>query len=139
MTAVAQGEATELHGVVPAVVVAVAELREQFASHVVEVEPDGAGGVSVLVEAIQPGSPYLDTATWLGFQITSAYPDADVYPHFIGRIRRSDRAAHGQGFAETEWRGRPALQLSRRSNRWNRSTDTAALKAMKVLLWLATR
>jgi hypothetical protein len=35
--------------------------------------------------------------------------------------------------------GRPALQLSRRSNRLNPATDTALLKLMKVRQWFSTR
>jgi hypothetical protein len=42
-------------------------------------------------------------------------------------------------FSATQWRDRPALQLSRRSNRWSAATDTAVLKAVKVLTWLASR
>jgi len=128
-----------LEGVATEVVAAVAELREQFPGHPMAVTPDGAGGVSVFIEGVKPGSPYVESSTWLGFQIVSAYPDADVYPHFTGRLQRVDGQTHGEGFAEVDWQGRAALQLSRRSNNWNRQTDTAALKAMKVITWLGSR
>lgn len=128
-----------LDGVAADVVAALGQLGEQFADHPMTVTPDGSGGVTVVIDNIAPGSPYVESTTWLGFQITSAYPDADVYPHFTGRLQRKDGMPHGEGFSEVEWQGRPALQLSRRSNRWNRATDSAALKAMKVMTWLASR
>ncbi len=128
-----------LEGAAVEVVAGVSELREQFTSHTLTVTADGAGGVAVVIEDIEPGPPYVEDTTWLGFHITAAYPDADVYPHFTGRLHRKDGQPHDQGFAEVEWQGRPALQLSRRSNHWNRATDTAVLKALKVMTWLASR
>jgi hypothetical protein len=38
-----------------------------------------------------------------------------------------------------DWNDRQALQLSRRSNRWNPATDNAALKAEKVIKWFITK
>jgi hypothetical protein len=128
-----------LEGVSAPVKVAVAELYDQFPGHSIRVTPDGSGGVVVVIDGINPGVPYVEVETWLGFQITSVHPDADVYPHFTGRIHRKDQGPYGEGISEAEWQGRPALQLSRRSNRWNSATDTAALKAMKVIMWLASR
>lgn len=128
-----------LERVAATVLIAVTELHEQFAGHKITVTPDGAGGVFVVIDDVEPGAPYVEASTWLGFQITAAYPDADVYPHFSGRIHRTDGRPHGEGFAEAEWQTRPALQLSRRSNQWNPAADTAALKAMKVITWLASR
>lgn len=128
-----------LDGVAAPVKVAMAELYHQFAGHSISVTPDGSGGVFVVIDGIDPGAPYVEIETWLGFQITSVYPDADVYPHFTNRIHRTDQGPYGEGISETEWQGRPALQLSRRSNRWNSTTDTAAMKAMKVITWLASR
>lgn len=131
-------EMVTLEGVTSAVLDGVAGVREQFSGHAVEVTADGSGGVVVIVEDVPAGEPYVEESTWLGFQINSAYPMADIYPHFVGRLHRKDGTGHGEGFSETTWRDRPALQLSRRSNRWNPATDTAALKAMKVLTWLAS-
>ena len=132
-------DTVNLEGVSSAVFDGVAGVREQFPSHAVEVTADGTGGVIVIVADVPTGGPYVEETTWLGFQISSAYPIADVYPHFVDRLTRVDKGAHGEGFSETEWQGRPSLQLSRRSNRWNADMDTAGLKAMKVLVWLASR
>lgn len=140
MTAATEAAAAAtLEGVAADVATAVAQVREQFPGHNVGAIPDGAGGAVVVVDDVTPGDQYLEEVTWLGFQITSVYPDADIYPHFVGPLRRKDGRPNGEGFQEVDWQGRPALQLSRRSNHWNRATDTAALKAMKVMAWLASR
>ena len=136
MTAV---HADSLEGVSPAAAVGVAGVRDQFLGHTVTVSADDNGGVFVVVDDVPAGSPYREATTWLGFHINAAYPDSDVYPHFVGPLTRMDEQAHGEGFSATQWRDRPALQLSRRSNRWSAATDTAALKAVKVLTWLASR
>lgn len=128
-----------LEGVTSAVLDGVAGVREQFPGHAVEVTSDASGGVIVIIDDVPVGELYVEESTWLGFQISSAYPMADVYPHFVGRLQRKDGTGHREGFSETTWRDRPAMQLSRRSNRWNPAMDTAALKAMKVLTWLASR
>ena len=126
-------------GLSPAVATGVTGVRDQFPGHAVTVTSDDNGGVFVVVDDVPAGPPYAEDTTWLGFHINAAYPDSDVYPHFVGPLIRKDEKAHGEGIAATEWRGRPALQLSRRSNHWNAATDTAALKALKVLTWLASR
>jgi hypothetical protein len=120
----------------PSVVdLAVAAIRDQFAEHPVNTVSDGAGGVVVTVDDVNIGSNYTPNATWLGFHINPAYPHSDVYPHYLGRVTRLDNRAHGPAVQQVDWQGRPALQLSRRSTRWNPTTDTAALKAEKVLTW----
>lgn len=122
--------------IAPSVVeLAVAAIRDQFVGHAVNTVSDGAGGVFVTIEDIALGPNYTPDVTWLGFHINSAYPHSDVYPHYIGRVTRLDNGAHGVAVQPVDWQGRPALQLSRRSNRWNSATDTAAFKAEKVITW----
>lgn len=122
--------------IAPSVVeLAVAAVRDQFAGHAVNTVSDGVGGVFVTIDDIDLGPNYTPNLTWLGFHINSAYPHSDVYPHYIGRVTRLDQQAHGVAVQPVDWRGRPALQLSRRSNRWNSARDTAALKAEKVITW----
>jgi hypothetical protein len=118
---------------------AVDEVREHFASKSVEVLPDDNGGVFVIINDIEVGPRYTPATTWLGFQLNAAYPASDVYPHFVGMHTRTDNQGYGDGITPTTWRGRPALQLSRRSRAWNPQFDTAALKAEKVITWLTTR
>ncbi len=118
---------------------AVAAVRDHFDGLPVEVIPDGTGGVYVIVSDVYVGDPYTPSTTWLGFQINSAYPHSDVYPHYIGPVARVDGAGHGPAVQSVSWRDRPALQLSRRSNRWNSQRDNAALKAAKVLSWFGSQ
>jgi hypothetical protein len=66
-------------------------------------------------------------------------PSSDVYPHYVARVARADGQAHGEGIQPVDWQNRPALQLSRRSLRWNPVRDNAVLKAEKVIAWFASR
>src|SRR5215211_2993970 len=124
----------------PAVEQAVAELRAAFAGHKVEATPEGQGGAYVIVHDLHLGDQYRPTHSWVGFLIAHTYPYADVYPHFTSPdFARADGAALGEGIAQTPWRDQPATQLSRRSNHWNATADTAAVKLSKVLEWLRSR
>lgn len=121
------------------VVDALTELRTLFKEASVEATPDGAGGAMVVIDEVDIGPKYSPKVTWLGFHLNSVYPYSDVYPHYIGRVERADGSAHGAAVQVVDWQGRPALQLSRRSNRWNPNRDNATLKAQKVLSWLGAQ
>lgn len=123
----------------PAIEKAIAEIRSSFPECQVESEPDGSGGAHVIVRDVPLGPPYAQTTVWVGFQITFQYPYADVYPHFTcAELKRSDGRQLGDGLASASYRGKPATQISRRSNKLNPATDTAALKLLKVMQWLRT-
>jgi hypothetical protein len=123
----------------PEVAGAIDEIRADFPDATVGAREDG-DGVIVIVDPVDPGPPYVQRATWIGFRITFQYPYADVYPHFLrGDLARVDGAALGEGITATRFEDQSAVQVSRRSNRLNPATDTAALKLTKVLHWLATR
>ena len=123
--------------IAPGVVKAIEEIRRTFDPCAVETEPDGAGGAIVVVRNIPMGSPYAQAQVWIGFQITFQYPYADVYPHFTNAdLARSDGGGLGGGFGTAAFQGQPAIQISRRSNRLNPETDTAALKLLKVIRWM---
>jgi hypothetical protein len=119
---------------------AVDEIRSIFPDANVRAEEDGDGGAWVTVEPVPIGALYVQESTWIGFRITFQYPAADVYPHFVqADLRRKDGRPLGEATSPGHnFRGRPAIQLSRRSNRLNPATDTAALKLQKVLKWLET-
>ena len=122
--------------ITPEVAAAIEEVLHAFPGCPVTFEEDGQGGAYVTVTGIDIGPKYEPNTTWCSFHITFQYPRADVYPHFIApNILRTDRCAHGQGIGSTTWREKPVLQLSRRSNRWDAATDTAALKLAKVMEW----
>ena len=121
----------------PEVAKAVSELRARFGRVTVTAEDDGDGGAVVSMSPLDPGPAYVQRETWIKFAISYLYPDADVYPLFVRPdLQRVDGNGHGEGIASGEFRGEPALQLSRRSNRRDPAFDTAARKVAKVLEWL---
>lgn len=122
----------------PDVAQAIAEIQSAFPDCPVTATPDNGGGVYVVIENVPLPEIYGQESTWVGFHITDAYPHADVYPHFVRNdLSRSDRQSLGPAAqAAHSFQGRPAIQLSRRSNRLNPATDTALIKLQKVLQWL---
>ena len=121
----------------PQVEQAVRELRACFPGAEVVACGTDDGGALVAIDPIDLGPTYAPSETWIGFAIGFQYPRADVYPLFVRPdLVRADGQPHGKGIARAEFRGEPALQLSRRSNRLNPEVDTAALKVMKVIQWL---
>lgn len=132
-------ETTSMTQVQPQIEKAIADIRSTFAECNVEAEPDGGGGTYVIVHDVPLGLPYAQQKIWVGFQITFQYPYADVYPHFTcPELARADSRSLGEGIGNANWRGRAVTQLSRRSNKLNPATDTAALKLLKVMQWLRT-
>ena len=125
-----------MENVTPEVRIAVAEIAAVYPHF--GLEPDGNGGANVVVEGLKLAPIYRQRETWVGFHITYAYPQADVYPHFVrGDLCRVDGADLGVGTSTGHaFSGRTAVQLSRRSNQLNPAVDTALLKLQKVLLWL---
>ena len=123
--------------VTAAVAKAIEETRRTFEECGVEVFPDGSGGAVVVVKGVPMGCPYVQDKVWIGFHITYQYPYADVYPHFTNAdLARSGGGGLGSGFGGASFRDSPAIQISRRSNRLNPETDTAALKLLKVVKWM---
>ncbi len=121
----------------PEVMRAVEELKACFTTAEVVTSDSADGGAIVTINPIDPGPAYVQRETWLKFDISFQYPHADVYPLFVRPdLTRVDGQQHGEGITKGEFRGEPATQLSRRSNRLNPATDTAALKVTKVLQWL---
>ena len=124
---------------------AIEEIRAAFPGHKVDVEPDADGGAYVKVHDLVLGDKYEPSVSWLAFRITFQYPFADIYPHFcIPTLKRIDGRSLGDGFnLNNQWQTskatEPAILLSRRSNRLNPETDTAALKLAKVLDWIRSR
>jgi hypothetical protein len=124
----------------PEVADAIEKIRATVQPSLVTVREDGEGGAFVIVEGTDPGPLYEQPHTWIGFRITFQYPYSDVYPHYVrGDLTRCDQQPLGEGTSATTFEGRPAIQLSRRSNHLNPATDTAVIKLLKVLTWLSTR
>lgn len=137
----------------PEVRAAIDEIGACFPKSPPAAAPDGQGGAFVVMEGRELGPPYAQTDTWIGFHITQACPYADVYPHFVhGDLTRADGAdfcaalQRGPVFPPpgapvgTAMLARPAIQVSRRSNRRDASGfETPLLKLLKVLQWLEAR
>lgn len=123
----------------PEVAAAIDEIKAAFPNASVEVKEDG-DGVVVLLEPVDPGEPYKQRETWIGFRITFQYPYSDCYPHYVrGDLERVDGTGLGEGMSAGTFEGRTAIQISRRSNKLDPNRDTALLKLHKVLAWLRTR
>lgn len=130
----------DVDGLTPEVRQAMDEIAAAFPDAAIDAEADGEGGAYVSVRDVALAPIYRQRETWIGFHITYMYPSADVYPHFVREdLCRADGNPLGDGMSPRHFRSRPAIQLSRRSNRLNPATDTAALKLQKVLRWLNNR
>lgn len=125
----------------PDVQEAIAQARQALAGHTIDVVEDGQGGVRVTVHDLPLGDQYVPGASWVGFAIGFQYPASDVYPHFVrGDLSRADGRPLGEALTTGHmWNGGPAIQVSRRSPRWDRDTDTAVMKLAKVLEWIRSR
>ena len=124
----------------PEVQKAIDEIQAAHTDAPLTIRKDGEGGAYVILDAVDPGPIYRQRVTWIGFRITFQYPYSDTYPHYVrGDLARVDGQALGEATSPTTFEGRPAIQISRRSNHINPRTDTALIKLQKVLTWLATR
>lgn len=129
-----------------AIIEAIEELRQTFPASAVTFASDEASGAWVTIDPVPLGPAYNQASSFIAFQITFPYPEADIYPLFVRPdLQRKDGAEHGEGFQRLiKWglkdtgTDEEALgtQLSRRSNRLNPAIDTAATKVLKVLRWL---
>ena len=124
----------------PPVAQALEQLKAAYPSASIVTREDGEGGVYVIIDPVPIGHPYSQESTWVGFRIVHQYPYADTYPHYVRRdLTRVDATALAPELQMVDYEGRQALQISRRSNRLNPATETAAIKLQKVLTWLLTR
>jgi hypothetical protein len=124
----------------PLVEQAVEEIRATFSTAAVTVDDDAEGGAYVTVDPVTLAGPYRQTETWIGFHIAFQYPASDVYPLFVRHdLARRDGAALGAGMSPVQYRGRPAVQISRKSNHLDPTVQTAVHKILKVLAWLESR
>lgn len=117
---------------------AVKGLRVTFPSGEVFVQETPDGGAYVRVEPIELGPKFRPERTWIAGHIPPQCPYADVYPLFIGGdVTRADGKPWVAPVTPcANFMGRPALQISRRTNRLDPNVQTVALKFQKVLHWL---
>jgi len=119
---------------------ALRELASSFPESQLMAVEDGNGGAFVELSAVSIGQSYCPNSTWIGFHLTYQYPEVDVYPHFLdASVHRNGGQMLGEGLGNGTWRGRPAVQVSRRTANWNRLHHNATNKLHKVIEWLRTR
>lgn len=119
---------------------AIEELKRAFPSSAVTVAEDGQGGARVIVETVDLGGRYVPHITWMGGHITSLYPNADIYPVFVGGdVARTDgRAFEVPVTGGHSFEGRPALQVSRMNNQMHLARQTVLAKFLKILHFMET-
>jgi len=119
----------------PSVVAAIEDLKKAFPNTDVTVlAEDGQGGAFVRVEEVDLGPGFAPAKTWVGAQLPSTLPYADVYPVFMTPgLTRVDGQALSGPFSQVAWQGLPATQVSRRSNRMNGGGQSALVKFVKVI------
>lgn len=117
---------------------AVENLRACFPDTEIEIEPDGAGGARVAVEAVSLSEIYVQSQTWVAGHLVPQLPYADIYPLFVrGDLARADSRPLGSGLSAGHmFLGRSAVQVSRRSNRRDPAVELAGHKFLKVIEWL---
>ena len=129
--------------VFPPVAEAIQIFRERYPS--VWIKPDGQKGAFVRIEdGLELHNLYVQDSTWVGFQITSMFPAADIYPHHV-RPDLSYRSGQtlqppfhvGQNFPGT---GEPSTMVSRSGGNHQAKSysgpEVAYIKLMKVQKWL---
>jgi len=129
----------------PEVQRAIEEIRSTFPGSHLDIQPDQDGGAFVRTSHLMIGDQYDPEHSWCAFRITFQYPFADIYPHFfVPALSRKDGKPLGESFhINNQWQHaagtEPATLVSRRSNRRDPATETAALKLAKVLDWIRSR
>jgi hypothetical protein len=119
---------------------AIEELKRAFPSSGVTVTEDGQGGARVIIEKVDIGERYAPRVTWLGGHITALYPNADIYPVFVGGdvCRTDGRAFEVPVTVGHMFEGRPALQVSRMNNQMHLARQTALAKFLKIAHFMET-
>lgn len=122
----------------PGVLQAIDGIERAFPGATVSVTADGSGGAYLVIENVHLGDAFRPATTWIGGHLPPQLPYADVYPLFIDAavVRSSGVPFSAPITAGHAFGGRPALQVSRRTNRLDPQLQTAAAKFQKVLHWL---
>lgn len=129
----------------PEIEQAITELTKLFPDSEVQASADGQGGAHVRVAPLRFGEQYTLKSGWVVFHILHTYPHADIYGHYLPpAFTRSDGRPLGEGFhLNREFTLGPfsgnSTFVSRKSNRWDASRDTAAVKLQMVLDWIRNR
>lgn len=120
---------------------ALKNLETAFPDSEVTHDEDGSGGAYVRVSPLSLGEGFDPVESWVAFHLTYQYPEVDVYPHYMDagvkpKVPKGTQQPLGDGLAYVTWREKPVIQISRRTNGWNRLRHNATNKLHKVLEWL---
>lgn len=110
-------------------------LEKDFPLSRITSTPVEGGSVNVIVEPVDLGPRYQPRVTWIGAQLTPGLPYSDVYPLYVGAEVGRVHGGSWQVPISTghQFEGRPALQISRRTNNLLATAGCAAGKFIKVL------
>jgi hypothetical protein len=118
---------------------AVRELEAAYPGSRVTVLEDGQGGAHVFVEEVDFGPSFSPQRSWMGGHVTALYPQADIYPVFIGReIARTDGRAFTTPVTASKYQGRDAWQVSRANRQIHAGPQTVVMKFAKIRHFLET-
>jgi hypothetical protein len=118
---------------------AIKELEETYSDSSITTVDDGQGGAHVFVETVDLGPGFEPRTTWMGGHIPALYPNADIYPVFIGaEVRRADGKAFVAPVTNGSYQGRAAWQVSRANHQIHLAPQTAVMKWAKVRHFLET-
>lgn len=135
-----------MSGLKVGVATAIDGLRKHFSTKTVQVWPTPDGAAFVIVEDVPLGPPYVQASTWVGFWLSTACPDDDVYPFYVrGDLTRLDGTPlktplHiNRTFPEvtSDVPTRTAVMVSRRQN--NSASlifESPTLKLITVINWM---
>lgn len=114
----------------PAVQRAIDELEEAFSGRLA-VDPDASGAI-VSIADVELGPGWSAPTGILWFVVSFHYPDSAIYPYYV------TDATHPPGGAlqHVTWRGKTAIQVSLRHNRWDPAHDTALGSVRLTQAWL---
>ena len=127
--------------IAPAVAEAIEEIRATFEGAIVSVEADGEGGAYVRVDPLIQArrTPSARRGSGSGSRPSTRTPTCIRCSSGMTCAGQTARRSGRASPRTHTFDGQPAVQVSRRSNHLNPATDTAAIKVLKVLSWMASR
>lgn len=115
---------------------AVQDIKSTFPSSAIRVEDLDGGGICVTIGPLNPGASYEQSQVCIVFEITNAYPAADIYPIFVvPKLTRSDGQNYGNGLSEAKFKEQDVTQISRRIRLGDPTYETAGFKVKRVWEW----
>jgi hypothetical protein len=113
---------------------ALSDLRREFGR--ADAEAVGDGGAFVTVAELEIGERWEPPVIDLTFLLPFNFPYNYIYPFYTdASLERVDGGAWPQALQRVSWRGRDAIQISLRPNRWRPEHETASSLVYLVQHW----